>query len=136
GFSVDCFEVNFFVNVNTSKGARKWFTEFEEITKTTMPQTKGNQLQKKKDIFHEIRHCIHSDAVRRKQENPMLKKPNSIFRHVKEDVCKKYIDLFANGHSPASALYTYEDSLYLNAKNDQELMLLLADRAQNPDYGY
>ncbi|CAG8751785.1 24364_t:CDS:2, partial [Gigaspora margarita] len=84
GFSVDCFEVNFFVNVDTSEGARKWFTEFEEITKTTMPQTKGYQLQEKKVL----------------------------------------------------ALYAYEDSLYLNAKNDQELMLLLADHAQNSDYGY
>ncbi|CAG8797920.1 17418_t:CDS:2, partial [Gigaspora margarita] len=50
------------------------------------------------------------------------------------DVCKKYIKLFVNGYSPAMALYTYENSFYLNTKNDQKLMLLLADCAQNPDY--
>ncbi|RGB36139.1 hypothetical protein C1646_758432 [Rhizophagus diaphanus] len=41
-----------------------------------------------------------------------------------------------NGHSPASAKYSYEDGLYISAKNDQELVELLADQSKNPDYDY
>ena len=33
-------------------------------------------------------------------------------------------------------MYSYEDKLYLFVENDQELLELLADRANNPDYGY
>ncbi|CAG8854818.1 34074_t:CDS:1, partial [Gigaspora margarita] len=52
------------------------------------------------------------------------------------EVRNKYIELFTDGHSLATALYAYEDNLYLCANHDQELMQLLADCAQNPDYGY
>ncbi|CAG8837753.1 8460_t:CDS:2, partial [Gigaspora margarita] len=51
-------------------------------------------------------------------------------------VRKKYLELFTNGHSLATALYTYKDSIYIRVSNDQELVQLLANSAQNPDYGY
>src|SRR6266542_2989733 len=58
------------------------------------------------------------------------------FRHVKDEVREKYLELFKDGHSAASTLYTYEDELHLNAVDDQDLIELLADRASNPDYDY
>ncbi|PKC58291.1 hypothetical protein RhiirA1_495999 [Rhizophagus irregularis] len=41
-----------------------------------------------------------------------------------------------DGHSPASAMYDYEDALYLSAMDEQELLVLLADRMTNPNYDY
>ncbi|CAG8564564.1 27056_t:CDS:2, partial [Dentiscutata erythropus] len=141
--------------------SQKWFNEYEETSKTTMPETKGFQIQGKKVIFRELRHCIHSNKVRQKQGNPILKKPYSSrirntecaatihlriecwhlqttyplevninfvhnhiihcakslsFRRVKEEVCTKYLELFTNGHSLATALYIYEDNLYLTKR--------------------
>lgn len=58
------------------------------------------------------------------------------FRHVDGAVREKYLELFKDGHSPASAMYVYEDELHLGATNDQELLELLADRAKNPDYDF
>lgn len=58
------------------------------------------------------------------------------FQRVKEEVREKYLELFRNGHSPASALFAYEDELHLSAINEQELVELLADRSSNPDYDY
>ena len=56
------------------------------------------------------------------------------FRRVKSEVREKLVELFKDGHSPASALFAYEDELYLNTTNDQELLEILSDRAFNPDY--
>ena len=56
------------------------------------------------------------------------------FQRVNEDVREKFLKLFSDGHSPALALYSYQDDLHLSATNDQELLELLADRAINPDY--
>ncbi|PKC01651.1 hypothetical protein RhiirA5_456016 [Rhizophagus irregularis] len=58
------------------------------------------------------------------------------FRRVEEEVHQEFINLFRDGHSPSSALYAHEDSLHLNASDEQELMEILADRAKNPDYDY
>ncbi|CAG8481492.1 6050_t:CDS:2 [Scutellospora calospora] len=44
------------------------------------------------------------------------------FRHVDERICEEFINLFKDGHSSASALYVYEDKLYLNSTNEQELL--------------
>ncbi|EXX52803.1 uncharacterized protein OCT59_026891 [Rhizophagus irregularis] len=33
-------------------------------------------------------------------------------------------------------MYAYEDALYFSAADEQELLVLLADRATNPDYDY
>ncbi|CAG8853288.1 43926_t:CDS:2, partial [Gigaspora margarita] len=162
-----------FVNIGSIEGAQQWLVNFEEVSKTTMPQTRCYQIQGKKVIFRQLRHCIHSDIVRQKQGNPSLKISNSLhirntdcnatihlrlerwhlqtnysleinikfihnhvinsakalsFRHVKNEVCDKYIELFENKYLLASALYTYEDSLHLLSNNEQELMQLLADR--------
>jgi len=56
------------------------------------------------------------------------------FRRVKSEVRERLVELFKDGHSPASALCAYEDKLYLNTTNDQELLEILSDRAFNPDY--
>lgn len=45
--------------------------------------------------------------------------------------------MLRDGHSPASAIYTYEDGLHIIAESDQELLAeTLVDRAIDPDYGY
>lgn len=181
GFLINQFKATFFVNISNIEDSQKWFNEYEETSKTTMPETKGFQIQGKKVIFRELRHCMHSNKVRQKQGNPILKKPHSLrirntecdatihlrierwrlqtshplevninfvhnhiincakslsFRCVKEEVRNKYLELFINGYSPATTLHIYEDNLYLSASDDQKLMELLADRAQNPDYAY
>lgn len=58
------------------------------------------------------------------------------FRRVNGEVRDKFLKLFKDGHSPASAMYVYEDELYLSTVDEQELLVLLADRAKNPDYDY
>jgi len=58
------------------------------------------------------------------------------FRHVNGEARDKYLELFKDGHSPASAMYVFEDDIYLSAKDEQELLVLLADWATNPDYDY
>ena len=58
------------------------------------------------------------------------------FRSVKKETHEKFLELFKDGHSPSSVLYTHEDELYLSAVNEQELLELLADRVDNPDYSY
>ncbi len=45
------------------------------------------------------------------------------------------MELFKDGHFPASALFAYEDKLHLST-NAQELVELLADKSSNPDYDY
>jgi len=40
------------------------------------------------------------------------------FRHVKEEVCKKLVNLFKDEHLPSSVLHIYEDTLHLNTTNE------------------
>jgi len=40
------------------------------------------------------------------------------FRHIKKEVHKKFLELFKDGHSFASVIYSYEDDLHLSAEND------------------
>ncbi len=146
-----------------------------------MPQTKGYEIKGKRVLFREMRHCIHSNNVKKKQGDHETKHPQSSrvqntnctatvhlrlenwriesshpfeinikfthnhvinsaealsFQRVSEGVREKYLELFKNGHSPASALFAYEDELHLNTINEQELVELLADRSSNPDYDY
>jgi hypothetical protein len=69
--------------------------------------------------------------------NHVIKSAESLsFRHVNGGVRDKFLELFKDGHSPASAMYVFEDDLYLSATDEQELLVLLADRATNPDYDY
>lgn len=58
------------------------------------------------------------------------------FRPVSKITWDKYIELFKNGHSPATAVYTYQDTLHLAANNGKDLITSLADRATNPDYNF
>jgi len=169
------------VDVSDKEKASKWFKDFKSISKTTMPETKRYEIKEKRVLFREMRHCLHSDMVKKKQGNRETKRPQSArarnigctatihirleswrielshpleinlkfthshvvnsaeslsFRNVDRAVCEKYLELFKDGHSPASAMYVYEDELHLSATNDQELLVLLANRAKNPDYDY
>ncbi|CAG8673743.1 44306_t:CDS:2, partial [Gigaspora margarita] len=160
GFSINQFKINFFVNINNIESIQQWFSEYEEISKTTMPKTKGFQIQGKKVIHRELCHCIHSNIVKQKQGSPIIKNANLLharnteciaiihlrleywhlqttypLEHVKEDVRNNHFELFANRHSLATARHTYEDMIYLHSNNDQKLVQLSADRAQKPDYG-
>lgn len=135
----------------------------------------GNQV-----LFQELRHCIHSHQVKKKQgKTRITKRPQSSrardinctasihlrlerwnlvnshpleinikfthshvinsaeslsFRRVKDEVREKFVELFKDGHSPSSTLFSYEDELYLSATSNQELLEKLSDRANNPDY--
>ncbi|CAB4431977.1 unnamed protein product, partial [Rhizophagus irregularis] len=154
-FQIPQFELDAFVDVNDKEEAYKWFLAFESQSKTTMPQSKGYGVKGNQVLFREKRHCIHSNEVKKKQErwrletsypleinirfthNHVINSAESLsFRHVKGEVREKYLELFKDGHSPATAKYSYEDELHLFAENDQELSELLADRGNNPDYGY
>jgi hypothetical protein len=180
-FEVTNFELITFVDINSEEEASRWFAAFESYSKTTMPETRGFEIKKNRVLFRELRHCIHSNQVKKKQGDRVTKHlqssrarnihcpatihlrlerrnlPNShpfevnlnfthshvihsaealSFRRVKREVHDRFIDLFKDGHSPASALYFYGDELHLSATNNQELLELLADRASNPDYNY
>ena len=144
-----------------------------------MPETRGYKITGNRVLFRELRHCIHSHQVKKKQGNRVTKRPHSSrardidctasihirlerrnliythpleinikfnhnhvinsaeslsFRNVSDETYEKLVELFKDGHSPSSTLFTYEDELYLKATNDQELLELLSDRASNPDY--
>ncbi|CAB4417636.1 unnamed protein product [Rhizophagus irregularis] len=48
----------------------------------------------------------------------------------------RYIELFKIGHSPATTIHTYENSLHLAAVDEKELITLLADRTTNSNYDF
>ncbi|CAG8615826.1 28201_t:CDS:2, partial [Dentiscutata erythropus] len=60
------------------EGAEKWLVDFEVVSKMTIPQTRWYKIQEKKVIFRQLRYCIHSNIVKQKQKNPILKIPNSL----------------------------------------------------------
>ncbi|CAG8809373.1 8061_t:CDS:1, partial [Dentiscutata erythropus] len=39
-------------------------------------------------------------------------------------------------HSPATALYTYQDELHVFTLSNDELIKILANQSVNPDYDY
>ncbi|RGB27121.1 hypothetical protein C1646_769539 [Rhizophagus diaphanus] len=58
------------------------------------------------------------------------------FHHVNEKVCEKFLQLFKDGYLSTSVMYVHEDELYLSSTDEQDLLVLLADRTNNPDYDY
>ncbi|CAG8530527.1 7986_t:CDS:2 [Gigaspora margarita] len=46
------------------------------------------------------------------------------------------MQLFCDRHSPASALYVYEDEIHISALSNEEPIRILADHATNPSYDY
>ncbi|CAG8477470.1 14558_t:CDS:2 [Gigaspora margarita] len=58
------------------------------------------------------------------------------FRSVNAQTEKEYLQLFQCGHMPSTARYEYEEKLHLLADNEENLAMILADRAVNPDFGY
>ncbi|PKY55713.1 hypothetical protein RhiirA4_475356 [Rhizophagus irregularis] len=121
-FSIPQFELKTFVNVNDKERVHEWFQAFESHSKTTMRIESSNHPLEV-DIKFTYNHVINSAE-------------SLSFCHVKGEVKKRFLELFRNGHSPASAIYFYEDELHISAENDQKLLEMLADRAINPDYGY
>jgi hypothetical protein len=57
------------------------------------------------------------------------------FRRIKGEIKERFLELFRDGHSLASAIYSYEDELHISAENDQKLLEMLADQAINPSDG-
>ncbi|CAG8776909.1 16921_t:CDS:1, partial [Dentiscutata heterogama] len=76
-FEVANFEQDTFVNIDSEEEAREWFMEYQSWSKTTMPQTRGFEIKGSQVIFHEQRHCIHSNDVKKKQGNREMKHPQS-----------------------------------------------------------
>ena len=62
-----------FVDVDSKEAASEWITTFESYSKTTMPQTKGFEIKGNWVLFWELRHCIHSHEVKKKQGNRITK---------------------------------------------------------------
>ncbi|CAG8852665.1 41152_t:CDS:2, partial [Gigaspora margarita] len=163
GFEVEQFEANIFVNVLTIEGIKEWFAAFEEHSKTTMPQTKGYEIVRKKQGDPEIKNpesarnrntgcsatlCLRLECWRLNTSHPLevnicfkhnhvINSAESLgFRRVNEEIRDKFIQMFYDGHSPASALYNHEDELHLSASSSEKLVENLADRAINPGYKY
>ncbi|CAG8638147.1 5025_t:CDS:2, partial [Scutellospora calospora] len=58
------------------------------------------------------------------------------YRRIQEKTVTKYMQLFYDGHSSATALHTYEDELHVSISSSKDLIKALADRSVNPDYDY
>jgi len=58
------------------------------------------------------------------------------FWQVKDKVCEEFLNLFRNGHSFSLAIYAHEDQLHINITDEQELLEILADWANNLNYDY
>jgi len=76
-FEIPQFELDAFVDVNDNEKASEWFKAFESRSKTTMPETKRYEIKGKHVLFQEMRHCIHSDMVKKKQGNRKIKRAQS-----------------------------------------------------------
>ncbi|CAG8582443.1 46021_t:CDS:2 [Gigaspora margarita] len=128
-----------FVNVNSKDEASQWVMEFQSHSKTTMPQTKVYEIKGTCDI-----HCTATVNLRLERRRLSLTYPSEVnlkythnhvinsaeslsFRRVKEEVSKELLDLFKDGHTPASALYVYQDKLYFKVTNEGELVELFAE---------
>ncbi len=85
------------------------------------------RIEKRKSIMHAHIEYVHNHIPHSAE--------SLSFRPVSKITRDKYVELFKNGHSPATALYTYEDTLHL-AADEKELITLLADRTTNPDYNF
>ncbi|CAB4417912.1 unnamed protein product [Rhizophagus irregularis] len=107
--------------------------------------SRGQTLTGKKVIFKEKRYCMHSEIVKEKQGSKVIKiYSNHIptfakllgFCPVSKIIQDRYIELFKIGHSPATTIHTYENSLHLAAVDEKELITLLADRTTNSNYDF
>ena len=68
-FKIPQFELDAYVDVNDNEKASEWFKAFESKSKIMMPETKRYEIKGKHVLFREMRHCIHSDMVKKKQGN-------------------------------------------------------------------
>ncbi|PKK56361.1 hypothetical protein RhiirC2_800185 [Rhizophagus irregularis] len=108
-FIIPQFELDIFVDIDNEEKAREWFMAFESKSKTTMPETKRSQ---------EIK-C---------QQSSRLRNTNcTLTIHLRLERWR--IKLSHPWKSTSNSHITI-------AADEQELLLLLADRASNPDYDY
>ncbi|RIB21214.1 hypothetical protein C2G38_2177236 [Gigaspora rosea] len=131
----------------------------EEQSKSTMPQSKGYEIKGDSELKHpeSARNrntgCLATLHLRLERWRLSTSHPlevNVCFKHnhivnsaellsfrcVNEKIRDKFIQMFCNGHSSASALYNHEDELHVSASSNENLIETLADRAVNPDYTY
>ncbi|CAG8803904.1 37834_t:CDS:2 [Gigaspora margarita] len=103
-FSVNQFEANLLVNVNNVENAKKWFADFEEVSKTTMPQTKGYQLKGQKATIHlrieqkNLQTDYPLEVNIKYTHNHVVHSAKALsFRHVKDEVWEIcYVDASAS----------------------------------------
>jgi hypothetical protein len=68
-----------FVDVDSKEAASVWVAEFQSYSKSTMPQTRGYDIKGNRVLFREIRHCLHSHEVKKKQgRNTTVKRSQSL----------------------------------------------------------
>ncbi|CAG8650128.1 18004_t:CDS:2, partial [Racocetra persica] len=80
GFLIDQFEINFFVNVDNIEGARQWFSEYEETSKTTMRETKYFKSKGKSMTSNNVPQSNDkTQETERPDVNPTDLEPNSAF---------------------------------------------------------
>ncbi len=71
------------------------------------------------------------------KHNHVIKCAESLsFCRIKEKVHEELLNLFKDGYSASFTLHTYENILYLNVTNKQELLKILVDWVSNPRYDY
>ena len=76
-FTLSQFELDIFVDVNDKEKACEWFIVFKASSKITMLETKHYDIKEKQVLFRKIRHCIHSNTVKKKQGVCEVKWPRS-----------------------------------------------------------
>ncbi|CAG8618737.1 16243_t:CDS:2, partial [Funneliformis caledonium] len=122
-FEVENFELDAFIDVCN-----------EEEVKTKQGKnrmTKRPQSSRARDIdYHanihvrlERRNLIHTHPLEINfTHNHVINSAESLsFRRVKDEVKEKLVELFKDGHSPTSALFTYEDELSYNGEDEEIL---------------
>ncbi|CAB5326218.1 unnamed protein product [Rhizophagus irregularis] len=120
-FVIPQFELDVFVDVNDKEKASEYCKATIHLQLESWRVKLSHPLEVNIKFTHN--HVINSAEL-------------LSFRHVNEKVCEKFLQLFKDGYSPASAMYVHEDELYLSSTDEQDLLVLLVDQANNPDYDY
>ena len=98
------------------------------ITSVTKYKLYCNYLYSTKELVHRIKRITYNHIINLAE---LLS-----FQHVDEKIHEKFLEFFKDNHFPASAIYLYENELYLSIMDKQKLLVSLADQAINPDYNY
>jgi len=76
-FEIENFKLDAFVDVFSEEEASEWVAAFESYSKTTMPEMRGFKITGNRVLFWELRHCIYSHQVKKKQGNCVIKRSHS-----------------------------------------------------------